>query len=101
MTKLDGDARGGAALSIVSETGVPIKFIGFGEKLDSLEEFHPDRLSSRILGMGDVLTFIEKTEKIINKQDALNLTQKIQKSKFDLEDFNLQLQQIQKIGSIS
>ena len=101
LTKLDGDARGGAALSIVSETGVPIKFIGFGEKLDSLEEFHPDRLSSRILGMGDVLTFIEKTEKIINKQDALNLTQKIQKSKFDLEDFNLQLQQIQKIGSIS
>ena len=101
LTKLDGDARGGAALSIVSETGVPIKFIGLGEKLDSLEEFHPDRLSSRILGMGDVLTFIEKTEKIIDKQDALNLTQKIQKSKFDLEDFNLQLQQIQKMGSIS
>ena len=101
LTKLDGDARGGAALSIVSETGVPIKFLGLGEKLDSLEEFHPDRLSSRILGMGDVLTFIEKTEKVIDKQEALNLTQKIQKSKFDLEDFNSQLQQIQKMGSIS
>ena len=101
LTKLDGDARGGAALSIVSETGVPIKFIGLGEKLDALEEFHPDRLSSRILGMGDVLSFIEKTEKVIDKQEALNLTQKIQKSKFDLEDFNSQLQQIQKMGSIS
>ena len=101
LTKLDGDARGGAALSIVSETGLPIKFIGLGEKLDSLEEFHPDRLASRILGMGDVLTFIEKTEKIIDKQEALNLTKKIQKSKFDLEDFNAQLQQIKKMGSIS
>ena len=69
--------------------------------MDALEEFQPDRLSSRILGMGDVLSFIEKTEKVIDKQEALNLTQKIQKSKFDLEDFNSQLQQIQKMGSIS
>ena len=101
LTKLDGDARGGAALSVVSVTGVPIKFIGIGEKLDALEEFHPDRLASRILGMGDMLTLIEKAEQTFGQEESLNLQKKIRESTFDLDDFLGQLQQLRNMGSLS
>lgn len=101
LTKLDGDARGGAALSVVSVTGVPIKFIGIGEKLDALEEFHPDRLASRILGMGDMLTLIEKAEQTFDQEESLNLQKKIRESTFDLDDFLGQLQQLRNMGSLS
>ena len=100
LTKLDGDARGGAALSIKSVTGKPIKFIGVGEKLDALELFHPDRMASRILGMGDVLSLIEKAQETIDAKKAQELERKILKDKFTLEDFREQLQQIKKMGSI-
>ncbi|OGO32691.1 MAG: signal recognition particle protein [Chloroflexi bacterium RBG_16_56_11] len=101
LTKMDGDARGGAALSIRWVSGVPIKFIGSGEKVDAFEPFYPDRLASRILGMGDVLTFIEKAEKTIDEKKALELQQKIRKSGFDLEDFLEQLKAIKKMGPIA
>jgi signal recognition particle subunit SRP54 len=101
MTKMDGDARGGAALSIRWVSGVPIKFIGVGEKVDALEPFYPDRLASRILGMGDVLTFIEKAEKSFDENKALELQKKIQKSGFNLEDFLDQLKTIRKMGPIA
>ena len=101
LTKIDGDARGGAALSIVSVTGVPIKFLGTGERVDALEEFHPDRLASRILGMGDMLTLIEKAESTFDKEEALRLEKKMREATFDLEDFLAQLQQIKNIGSLS
>ncbi len=101
MTKMDGDARGGAALSIRWVSGVPIKFMGVGEKLDAFEPFYPDRLASRILGMGDVLTFIEKAEKTIDEKKALELQKKIQKSGFNLEDFLDQLKTIRKMGPIA
>ena len=101
LTKLDGDARGGAALSVVSVTGVPIKFIGIGEKLDALEKFHPDRLASRILGMGDMLTLIEKAEQTFDQEESLNLQKKIRESTFDLDDFLGQLQQLRNMGSLS
>jgi signal recognition particle subunit SRP54 len=101
MTKMDGDARGGAALSIRWVSGVPIKFIGVGEKVDALEPFYPDRLASRILGMGDVLTFIEKAEKTLDEKKALELQKKIQKSAFTLEDLLEQLKQIKKMGPIA
>ncbi len=101
LTKMDGDARGGAALSIVSVTGVPIKFIGTGERVDALEEFHPDRLASRILGMGDVLTLIEKAETTFDENEALNLEKKIRQATFDLDDFLGQLQQLKNMGSLS
>jgi len=100
MTKMDGDARGGAALSIRWVSGVPIKFIGVGEKVDALEPFYPDRLASRILGMGDVLTFIEKAEKTLDEKKALELQKKIQKSGFTLEDLLEQLNAIKKMGPI-
>ena len=100
LTKLDGDARGGAALSIKSVTGKPIKFIGVGEKLDALELFHPDRMASRILGMGDVLSLIEKAQENIDAKKAQELERKLLKDKFTLEDFLEQLQQIKKMGSI-
>jgi len=99
LTKLDGDARGGAALSIKAVTGKPIKFIGVGEKLDALETFHPDRMASRILGMGDVLSLIEKAQEAIDAQKAKELEKKLLKDKFTLEDFLEQLQQIKKMGS--
>ena len=99
MTKMDGDARGGAALSIFSETNVPIKFIGVGERLDDLEEFHPDRLASRILGMGDMLTLIEKAEKSFDQQNAIELNKKMRQDTFDLNDFLGQLEQLKKMGS--
>ena len=101
LSKLDGDARGGAALSIVSVTGVPIKFIGNGESVDALEEFHPDRLASRILGMGDVLTLIEKTEAAYDREQAAALERKIRKATFDLNDFREQLEQLKKMGGLS
>ncbi len=100
LTKLDGDARGGAALSIRAVTGCPIKFVGTGEKLDALEVFHPDRLSSRILGMGDVLTIIEKAQQAFDEKDALDLAKKLREDTFSLEDFRNQLKQIKKLGSM-
>jgi len=101
LAKADGDARGGAALSVVSITGKPIKFIGMGEKTDALEPFHPDRLASRILGMGDVLTLIEEAERKVDKKTAQKLARKIQRGrKFDLADFRDQLQQMDNMGGI-
>ncbi|MCT6843991.1 MAG: signal recognition particle protein [Bombilactobacillus mellifer] len=98
LTKLDGDTRGGAALSIRAVTGKPIKFVGSGEKLDALEVFHPDRMADRILGMGDVLTLIEKAEKDYNEKQAAALTRKMQENTFDFNDFVDQLEQMQKMG---
>jgi signal recognition particle subunit SRP54 len=100
LTKLDGDARGGAALSIRAVTGKPIKFVGVGEKLDALELFHPDRMASRILGMGDVLSLIEKAQEAIDEKKAQELQKKLLKDSFTLEDFAEQLKQIKKMGSI-
>jgi signal recognition particle subunit SRP54 len=100
LTKIDGDARGGAALSIRWVSGVPIKFIGIGEKVDALEPFYPDRLASRILGMGDLLTFIEKAEKTFDEQRSKELEKKVRTSSFDLEDFLSQLKEIQKMGPL-
>ena len=100
LTKLDGDARGGAALSIRAVTGKPIKFIGVGEKLEALELFHPDRMASRILGMGDVLSLIEKAQEAIDEKKAQELQKKLLKDSFTLEDFREQLQQVKKMGSI-
>jgi len=100
LTKLDGDARGGAALSIKAVTGKPIKFMGVGEKLDALELFHPDRMASRILGMGDVLSLIEKAQDSIDEKKAQELQKKLLKDSFTLEDFGEQLKQIKKMGSI-
>ena len=101
LTKMDGDARGGAALSIRWVSGVPIKFIGIGEKADALEPFYPDRLASRILGMGDVLTFIEKAEATFDKQQAEELKKKVQADSFNLSDFLSQLSAVKKMGPIS
>ncbi|MEJ7901871.1 MAG: signal recognition particle protein [Thermomicrobiales bacterium] len=101
LTKMDGDARGGAALSIRSVTGVPIKFIGTGEKLDALEPFHPDRLAGRILGMGDVLSLIERAQEQTDEKDAERLQNRMMKGQFDLEDFLDQLQKIKKMGPLS
>ncbi len=101
LTKVDGDARGGAALSVRAITGKPIKFLGMGEKSDALEPFHPDRIASRILGMGDVLSLIEQAEQTIDKDKADKLTKKLKKGKgFDLEDFRDQLQQMNKMGGM-
>lgn len=100
LTKLDGDAKGGAALSIRAVTGKPVKFVGLGEKLDALEVFYPDRLVSRILGMGDILTLVEKAQATFDAKETERLQQKLKKSQFDLEDFKNQLQQIKKMGSI-
>ena len=101
LTKLDGDARGGAALSIKAITGKPIKFVGVGEKLNQLEPFHPDRMASSILGMGDVLTLIEKAQAVVDEKEAARLEQKLRKSQFSLEDFRDQLVQVRKMGSLS
>ncbi|MBN1971459.1 MAG: signal recognition particle protein [Candidatus Delongbacteria bacterium] len=100
LTKMDGDARGGAALSIKEVTGKPIKFIGMGEKLDQLEIFHPDRLAQRILGMGDILTLVEKAQDNIDEKEAERLALKLQKEDFTFDDFKSQIQQIKKMGSI-
>jgi len=100
LTKMDGDARGGAAISIKSITNKPIKFIGVGEKLSELEPFHPDRMSSRILGMGDILTVIEKAQTMVDEKKAVELEKKLRKNQFTLEDFRDQMVQIRKMGSI-
>jgi signal recognition particle subunit SRP54 len=101
LTKMDGDARGGAALSIFEATGAPIKFVGTGEKVSALEPFHPDRLASRILGMGDVLTLIEKTQSVYSEQQARDLEQKLRRNEFTLDDFLAQLRQVRKMGSMA
>ena len=100
LTKLDGDARGGAALSIKAVTGVPIKFIGVGEKTADFEIFYPDRLASRILGMGDVVSLVEKAQENINEADAERMAEKMRKTDFNLEDFLAQMQQVKKMGSM-
>jgi signal recognition particle subunit SRP54 len=100
LTKIDGDARGGAALSIATVTGVGVKFLGTGEKTDALEVFHPDRLAGRILGMGDVLTLVERAQETVDEAQAKRLEEKFRKAEFTLEDFLEQLQQVQKMGPI-
>ena len=100
LTKMEGDARGGAALSIKNITGKPIKFVGVGEGLDDLEVFHPERVASRILGMGDILSLIEKAEAVVDKKEADKLADKLRKNQFTLEDFLDQIQQIKKMGSL-
>ena len=101
MTKLDGDTRGGAALSIKAVTGKPIKFCGIGEKMEELEAFHPDRMASRILGMGDVLTLIEKAEQAFSEEQALNLQKKLKENSFTLDDYLEQLDSVGKMGNLS
>ncbi|NUQ70685.1 MAG: signal recognition particle protein [Chthonomonadales bacterium] len=100
LTKLDGDARGGAALSIRHVTGVPVKFVGMGEKLDNLDAFHPDRMASRILGMGDVLTLIERAEETVDQRKAQEMEQRLREDRFDLNDFLEQMQQVRKMGPL-
>ena len=101
LTRVDGDGRGGAALSIKSITGAPIKFIGTGEKIDQLESFHPERIANRILGMGDIVSLVEKASENIDKKEMEDLAKKMSKGKFDLEDFANQLKQMGKMGGIS
>ena len=101
LTKLDGDARGGAALSVKAATGCPIKFVGMGEKIEPLEVFHPDRMASRILGMGDVLSLIEKAQSTIDAKTAEKMVKKIKANDFTLADFLEQLQQVKKLGSLN
>ena len=101
LTKLDGDTRGGAALSIRSVTGKPILYIGMGEKLSDLEQFYPDRMASRILGMGDILSLIEKAELEVDQEKAKELSQKIRKAEFDFNDFLEQMNQVKKMGGMT
>jgi len=101
LTKLDGDARGGAALSVKKVTGKPIKFAATGEKLNDIEEFHPDRMASRILGMGDVLSIIEKAEEAFDEEEAIKIEKQLRKKEFDLDDYLVQLKQIKKMGPLS
>lgn len=101
LTKLDGDARGGAALSMKSISNVPIKFMGTGEKPDEFDVFHPDRMASRILGMGDVVSLVEKAQDSIDEKDAERMAEKMRKADFNLEDFLQQMQQVKKMGSIN
>jgi len=100
LTKIDGDARGGAALSIATVTGIGVKFLGNGEKSDALEVFHPDRLAGRILGMGDVMTLVERAQEHVDTAQAAKLEAKLRKAEFTLEDFLEQLQQVQKMGPL-
>ncbi len=100
LTKLDGDTRGGAAISIRAVTGKPIKMIGMGEKLDALEPFHPERMASRILGMGDIVSLVEKAQEVFDEKQAKELERKLRKDEFTLEDFKEQLKQIKKLGSV-
>jgi signal recognition particle subunit SRP54 len=100
LTKMDGDARGGAALSIKAVTGAPVKFVGVGEKLDALEPFHPDRMASRILGMGDILTFVEKAQEQVDEKQAQELQKKLRRNEFTLDDFRDQLVRLRKMGSV-
>jgi signal recognition particle subunit SRP54 len=100
LTKVDGDARGGAALSIKSITGVPIKFVGTGEKTADFDTFYPDRLASRILGMGDVVSLVERAQEAIDEKDAEKMAEKMRKADFNLDDFLSQMRQIKKLGSM-
>jgi signal recognition particle subunit SRP54 len=100
LTKLDGDARGGAALSIGKVTGAPVKFVGTGEKYDALDAFYPERIVSRVLGMGDVLSLIERAEQTVDAKQAAELERKLRRSEFTLEDFRDQLRQIRKMGPL-
>ena len=100
LTKLDGDARGGAALSIKTVSGAPIKFAGTGEKLENIEIFHPDRMAQRILGMGDVVSLVERAQETIDADEAAKMAEKLKKADFDLEDFLSQMRQIKKMGSL-
>src|SRR6202035_1718208 len=100
LTKLDGDARGGAALSISRVSGAPVKFVGVGEKYDALEAFYPERIVSRVMGMGDILTLIERTEQAIDHKKAAELERKLRRSEFTLEDFRDQLRQVRKMGPL-
>jgi len=101
LTQMDGDARGGAALSLIKVTGCPIKFIGTGEKLDALEAFHPKRMADQILGMGDVVSLVEKAQEVVDQEQALKFQEKARKASWDLDDFLQQMQQIKKMGSFS
>lgn len=101
LTKMDGDQKGGAALSIVKITGQPIKYICTGEHLDKIEEFHPERLVSRILGMGDIVSLVERTEELVSKEQALNLEKKLMEGRFDFEDYLEQIKQVKKMGPLS
>ena len=100
LTKIDGDARGGAALSISAVTGLAVKFMGTGEKTDALEVFHPDRLAGRILGMGDVMTLVERAQEVVDEKQAAQMEEKLRKAQFTLEDFLEQIQQVQKMGPV-
>ena len=101
LTKIDGDARGGAALSISAVTGIAVKFLGTGEKTDALEVFHPDRLAGRILGMGDVMTLVERAQEVVDEKQAAKMEEKLRKAQFGLDDFLEQIQQVQKMGPVS
>ncbi|MHC4598391.1 MAG: signal recognition particle protein [Planctomycetota bacterium] len=100
LTKLDGDARGGAALSVKAVTGKPVKFVGVSERLDGLEEFHPDRMAQRILGMGDIVTLVEKAKEVIDEEQAESMRQKLLEANFTLDDFLVQMEQVEKMGSV-
>jgi signal recognition particle subunit SRP54 len=100
LTKMDGDGRGGAALSVTHLTGVPIKLVGTGETPEALEDFHPDRMASRILGMGDVLTLVERAQTAVDQESAIRLAEKLQKEQFTLDDFLAQLEQVKKMGPL-
>ena len=100
LTKLDGDTRGGVALSVRHLTNVPIKMIGVSEKMDGLEEFYPERMATRILGMGDIMTMLEKAESVINEEEAMDLSKKMKKGSYDLNDFLVNLKQIKKLGPL-
>ncbi|MFN9520408.1 MAG: signal recognition particle protein, partial [Bacteroidota bacterium] len=100
LTKLDGDTRGGAALSIKSVVNKPIKFVGTGEKIEALELFHPDRMAQRILGMGDIVTLVEKAQQVFDEEEAAKLQKKLMKDQFTFEDFYSQIQQIKKMGNL-
>ena len=100
LTKMDGDTRGGAALSIRHLTNIPIKFVGISEKMDGIEPFYPDRIATRILGMGDIMTMIEKAEEVIDQDEAMKAAKKMKEGKFDLEDFLSQMKQIKKLGPL-
>jgi signal recognition particle subunit SRP54 len=101
LTRMDGDGRGGAALSMRAVTGKPIKFVGLGEKLDALEEFHADRVAGRILGMGDIVSLVEKAQETIEQQDAERMMKRFQKGRFDMNDLKGQLEQMLKMGGMS
>jgi len=101
LTQMDGDARGGAALSIIEVTNCPIKFIGTGEKIDALELFHPRRMADQILGMGDVVSLVEKAQEVVDKEKAMQFQEKVRKANWDLEDFLEQMRQVKKMGSFS